>query len=106
MITTKQKCYLKSLANTLTPILQVGKDGLTEDLILAILNYLNKHELMKITILKNSDVTLPMMEAAFKVCDVTIVQMVGKNVTLYKASENAVNPIRLPEPSKKTKKSR
>ena len=54
MLKPKQKAYLKGLANTLTPIFQIGKDGISEDMIKAILDYLSKHELMKISILNNS----------------------------------------------------
>ena len=32
MLTTKQKVYLRSLAQTEKPIFQIGKDGLNENL--------------------------------------------------------------------------
>ena len=54
MLNPKQKAYLKSLAHPLKPTFQIGKDGLNENMLHDILNYLNKHELMKVSILQNS----------------------------------------------------
>ena len=49
----KQKSYLRGLAHTLKPVFQIGKDGVNDNMITDIRNYLNKHELMKISILQN-----------------------------------------------------
>ena len=53
MLNPKQKAYLKSLAQKQKPVFQIGKDGLNENMLRDVLNYLNKHELMKVTILQN-----------------------------------------------------
>ena len=53
MLNPKQKAYLKSLAQKEKAVFQIGKDGLNENLYNDVLNYLNKHELMKISILQN-----------------------------------------------------
>ena len=50
MLTGKQKSYLRSLANRINATFQVGKDGVNENMVTDILNYLNKHELMKVSI--------------------------------------------------------
>ncbi|MDE6047969.1 MAG: YhbY family RNA-binding protein, partial [Anaeroplasmataceae bacterium] len=51
MLTPKQRAYLKSLAHPLKACFQIGKEGLSENLRTDLLNYLNKHELMKVSIL-------------------------------------------------------
>lgn len=54
MITTKQRAELKKIAQSLKPVLNIGKDNLNENIFREIDNYLNKNELMKIKILQNS----------------------------------------------------
>jgi len=43
MLNPKQKAYLKSLAHSLKPVFQIGKEGLNENMLNDILNYLKKH---------------------------------------------------------------
>ena len=57
MLNPKQKAYLKSLAQKEKAVFQIGKDGLNENLYNDVINYLNKHELIKISILQNSFVS-------------------------------------------------
>ena len=57
MLKPKQVAYLRSLSNHIKPVAQIGKDGLSDNLLDTILNYLNKHELMKVSILQNSFVS-------------------------------------------------
>ena len=52
MLKTKQIVYLRSMAQKIKPVMQIGKDGLNENSLETILAYLYKHELMKISILK------------------------------------------------------
>jgi RNA-binding protein len=96
MLTGKQKVFLRGLANGIKPVMQIGKGGLNEELIIAVLQYLNKHELMKVSILQNSDTTLDELDAAFSSIDVEVVQKIGKTIVLYKHSDNVDDPIKLP----------
>lgn len=93
MITTKQKCYLRSLAQKIKPVFQIGKDGVNENMVNDILAYLNKNELMKVSILQNAEITKEEASAAFEAHDIFVVQTIGRTIVLYKASENAKNPI-------------
>ena len=52
-MTSKQRAYLKSLANSLEPIFQVGKSSLTPEFTEAISEAFNTRELLKIAVLKN-----------------------------------------------------
>ena len=54
MLTGKQRSYLRSLANTIEPIFQVGKSGIGDNLIKQFDDALEARELIKATVLKNS----------------------------------------------------
>ena len=54
MLTGKQRSFLKSKANTIDPIFQLGKNGLTESFIKQVDVVLESRELIKINVLNNS----------------------------------------------------
>ena len=88
MLQTKQKAMLRSLAMNLKPIFQIGKNGLSEELIKGLNDALEAHELIKISILKNC--SLNINEAAFDIASRTnseIVQTIGRNVVFYRKSK-------------------
>ena len=93
MLTSNQKRQLKAMANHINAVFQVGKDGVNSNMITDVLNYLNKHELMKVSILQNCPQTKEEVADAFANSDIEVVQIIGKTVVLYKQSENAKNPI-------------
>ncbi|MBP5445947.1 MAG: ribosome assembly RNA-binding protein YhbY [Acholeplasmatales bacterium] len=95
-MTGKQKSYLRGLAQTIKPTFQIGKDGINDNMLTDIRNYLNKHELMKISVLQNCLMELDEIEEIFTDCGFTVVQIIGKTVILYMRSKNAINPIILP----------
>ena len=96
MLTSKQKSYLKSLAHNLNPVFQIGKDGINDNMKYDIVAYLAKHELMKVTILNNSDVTKEEATSIFEDVNIEVVQTIGRILVLYKPSKKAKNPIILP----------
>ena len=53
-MTSKQRAYLRSLANTMEPIIHVGKDGVNENMIKQASDALEARELIKGTVLQNS----------------------------------------------------
>lgn len=55
MLTSKQRAKLKSLAANLSPIGQVGKEGIGENMLNSFSECLDKRELIKIHILENAD---------------------------------------------------
>lgn len=93
ILTTKQKCFLRSKAQTIKPVFQIGKDGITENMIRDILFYLNKNELMKISILQNSAIEADEAISILEGAGITVVQKIGRQLVCYKYSENAKNPI-------------
>lgn len=88
MLNSKQKVKLRSLAMTLKPIFQVGKEGVSNNLIEGLNNALEAHELIKISVLKNC--TSNINEIVYDIASATnseIVQIIGRNVVLYKKSK-------------------
>ena len=53
MLTSKQRAYLRSMANGLETIFHIGKSGVTPELTDAVDNALEARELVKINILDN-----------------------------------------------------
>ena len=55
MLTGKQRSYLRSLANTMEPIFQVGKGGISDNMIKQFDDALEARELIKATVLRSSE---------------------------------------------------
>ncbi len=84
-LTSKQRAYLKGLAADLEPVFQIGKSSVSPEVVTAISETFNTHELVKITVLKNclEDVK----EVAVTVSERTrsdLVQVIGRKFVLYK----------------------
>ncbi len=92
MLTGKQRGYLRSLANTIPPIFQVGKDGITGNVIKQFDDALEARELVKASVLKNSPKsTREVCEEIAKATGAEIVQVIGNKFVLYRESkENKV----------------
>ncbi len=96
-MTTKQRAYLKSLAMTMDPIFQVGKNSLTPELTNAISEALEARELIKISVLKNciddpKEIAALMAERTRS----QVVQVIGKKIVLYKEGKDKNEKIVLP----------
>ncbi|MDR0879549.1 MAG: YhbY family RNA-binding protein [Clostridioides sp.] len=91
MLKGKQRSYLKSLANTLKPTTQIGKEGVTESFLEQLDNMLKSRELVKVTILETA--ALDPKETANQICEILraeFVQSIGSKFTIYK--KNLENP--------------
>jgi len=87
-ITSKQRAYLRGLANSIEPIFQVGKGGVSENLIRQFDDALEARELVKATVLKNSE--LSAREIADEIAIKTgaqVVQVIGSKFVLYRESK-------------------
>ena len=89
MITSKERAYLRRLANGIPAIMQIGKGGIGENLIKTVSDALEARELIKLTVLENS------MESPREVADSLaeatgsdVVAVVGRKVVLYRESVN------------------
>ena len=88
-MTSKQRAYLRGKSNKLDSIFQVGKQGVTPDLVKSIDEALEKRELIKINILNNCD--LEIRECAEIVSGRTrshVVQVIGKKFVLFRKSKS------------------
>ncbi len=86
-LTSKQRAQLRGLANTLDTILQVGKDGINENLVKQADDALEARELIKCRVLENSMLTA--REACQELCVLTRsepVQVIGTKFVLYRTS--------------------
>lgn len=89
MLTSKQRSYLRGLANTLPAIFQVGKNGIDENVIRQFQEALEARELVKASVLKNSFYTArEAVEELAKAVDAEVVAVVGNKFVLYKESKN------------------
>src|SRR5690625_2500766 len=87
MLTGKQKRFLRKEAHHLKPIFQVGKYGVTENMISQIADALEKRELLKVNIIKNC-IEDKETNANQLTTDTQseIVQIIGNNLVFYKES--------------------
>lgn len=86
-MTTKQRSKLRSLAQNIEPVGQVGKGGLSENMISGLSDALEKRELVKITVLNNAedDISYIAAELAEKL-GAEVVCVIGHKVVLYRLS--------------------
>ncbi len=101
MLTSKQRAFLRSLANEIDTILMVGKSGIGSDIIKQADDALTARELIKAKVLETAPVSSK--EAAEQVAEQTqseVVQVIGSKFVLYR--KNPKEPkIALPKASKK-----
>ena len=89
MLTGKQRSYLRSLANGIETIMQIGKGGVSETVLKQIDDALEARELIKIKILNNS--MLEAKETANEIAEAVsaeYVQSIGNKFVLYRESED------------------
>ena len=101
MITGKQRAYLRGLANTMSPIFQIGKNGVEETFLRQLKEALEARELIKIKVLENSG--LDAREASNEICEAIGcegVQAIGSKIVLFKQSKKKPT-IELPVARKK-----
>jgi len=87
MLTGKQKSYLKGLAHTMQPIIQVGKNGVNDALIKTVYDALEARELIKVSVLQNClEEPKSIAEEIASVIEAEVVQVIGKTIVFYKES--------------------
>lgn len=91
MLTSKQRAALKSIASTEDTILQVGKNGIVDTLVIQVSDALKAREIIKMKVLEGA--MLSPAEAATELAEKTkseVVQVIGNKIVLFK--RNPQNP--------------
>ena len=91
-MTTKQRAKLRSMCNTLEPVLHIGKDGITDNLVKQCWDVLEARELIKVTVQKNAPFGST-REACDALCErvhADPVQTIGNRFSIFRqARENS-----------------
>ena len=91
MLTSKQRAALKSIASTEDTILQVGKNGIVDTLVIQVSDALKAREIITMKGLEGA--MLSPAEAAAELAEKTkseVVQVIGNKIVLFK--RNPQNP--------------
>ncbi len=99
-LSNAQKKFLRKLGHSLSPVVYIGKEGLSETVVAAIDEALDFHELLKIKIVNTDKISKH--EAADQVPEVTrsqLVQLIGKTLLIYRRNNKKKKDeqIRLPK---------
>ena len=88
MLTSKQRAQLRSMAAELDTILQIGKGGVSENVIAQTADALRSRELIKGRVLEASLLTArEACDALAEACQAEGVQGIGSKFVLYKRNE-------------------
>lgn len=82
-LTPKQRQFLKGLAHPLSPVVRVGKGGVSEAVVKETKKSLEAHELIKVRL--DSDDRQELAEKLAEAADALVAGMVGKTAILYRA---------------------
>lgn len=84
-MTSKQRAYLRSLANNIPSIFQVGKNGISDNFIKQIDSALEARELIKLNVLETSpDEITDIANSLAKNTNSELVQILGNRITLFR----------------------
>ncbi len=85
MLSSKQKKYLKSQANHLRPMAQVGKNGVNDAFTDDLKQALATRELIKVALLQNAEVTVSEVVTALAALPkIEVIQHLGRVITIYR----------------------
>lgn len=92
MITSKQRAYLRKLANGMEPIFQIGKGGISDELLVQLERALEARELIKVHILETAllDTKAACNEIAGRL-QAEPVQAIGSKIVLYRKAQKEQN---------------
>ena len=89
MLTSKQRAFLRGLASTKNTLMQIGKGGITENVVSQINQLLEANEIVKIHCLENTlvDAKDVLNEIAEVIPDCEPVASIGRRVIIYRQSK-------------------
>lgn len=87
-MTTKERSILRSAAQTIEPIGQIGKGGVSDNMLKGLSDALTARELIKITVLRNSeDDARYIADDIADELDAEVVCTIGHKIVLYRRSD-------------------
>lgn len=104
-MTSKERAALRAQANSLEPLFQIGKGGMSDALVEQTADALRKRELIKLKVLLESAPESP-REFADKLAEATgsdVVQVVGGSIVLYKENPDKDKEEKKKKPANKGK---
>ena len=88
-LTSKQRAFLRKKAHKLDPIVRIGKDGFTVNIITSVVDAIDSRELIKVKILQNSEVNkTEVAEELARKSNCELVGVIGKVIILYKVNHD------------------
>ncbi len=88
MLTSKQRAYLRGMANTIEPIAQIGKSGASPEQIHSLDEALEARELIKISVLENcADDARTVADLLGGRTRAEVVQVIGRKIVLFRQSK-------------------
>lgn len=89
MLTSKQRAYLRGLGNSCPAIMQIGKGGITENLVKTVSDALEARELIKLTVLENSgEQPRALLSQLCEALGAEEVACIGRKIVLYRESKD------------------
>ncbi len=86
-MTSKQRSKLKSIAANLSPVTQIGKGGITENLLNTLSESLEAHELIKVNILQNAEANADTIaQNVAELLGAEVVIVIGRKAVFYRRS--------------------
>jgi RNA-binding protein len=97
MLTSKQKQFLKGLAHPLSPVVRIGKAGLTPAVTNEAKKSLEAHELIKVRIeADDAETRASIADELARAADAALAATIGKLAILYRARDEKPK-IKLPK---------
>ncbi len=86
-MTSKQRSKLKSIAANLQPVTQIGKGGISDNLIKSLSEALEARELIKVTILETADDdAYNVAQNVADLLEAEVVAVIGRKAIFYRFS--------------------
>jgi RNA-binding protein len=82
----RQRALLRSIARAVRPILQIGKDGVTDAVTDAVVTALNNRELLKIRVLETAPASAREIgeQLVARIDGAHLVQVIGRMLVIYR----------------------
>lgn len=87
-LNSKQVSYLRALSHDLNPVVMIGNNGLTEQVLKEIEVSLNAHELIKIKVFGDDrELRKQMLEEICEKTGAAAIHHIGKQLVIYRAAD-------------------